>query len=86
MKIKYIQCMSNRNTTYKNISESSVWIDGEQYDFPGSLILFPGISTQTGGAIIDARRDGGELYITVLRRYAGDVPPECDGEYHEVTK
>lgn len=84
MKIKYSPCVSNRNTEYINITESSIEIDGELYEFPADAVQFPNISMQTSGAIIDARRENGELYLTVLRRYTGSVPPECDGEYHEV--
>lgn len=86
MKIKYSPCMSNRNTSYKIITESLIEIDGERYEFPNDSVQFPDIAIQTSGAIIEARRENGKLYLTVLRRYIGSVPPECDGEYQEVTE
>lgn len=60
-------------------------IDGEEFSFDPLDVSWPDIFAQTDGRIIEARRDdGGSLWLTVRRFYAGGRPSWDDGQYHEV--
>jgi len=83
MKIKYSPIKSNRDTEITPI-ENGVMIDGEEHEFPEEIVEFPDVAGQSGGAIIEAKRVDGELYLTVLRRYTSGRPAWDTGEYHEV--
>jgi hypothetical protein len=86
MKLKYSPCSSSRDTRIEVVSASLLSIEGEPYEFAAAAVAWPGIAEQTGGAIIEAHREDGELCLTVLRRYSGPRPQWDDGEYHEVTE
>jgi hypothetical protein len=83
MKIKYSPIKSNRDTEIMVI-EDGVKIDGEEHVFPPDLVEYMDVVEKSGGAIIEAKRVDGELYLTVLRRYTSGRPAWDTGEYHEV--
>lgn len=83
MKIKYSPIKSNR-TTEIEVIENGVMIDGEAHEFPEEIVEFPDIAEKSGGAILEAKRVDGELYLTALRRYTGGRPAWDTGEYHEI--
>ena len=82
MKIKYSPIKSNRDTEIKVI-ENGIVIDGEEYIFPDEIVEVPDAAAQTEGAILEAHRTDGELYLTILRRYTGGRPSWDTGEYHD---
>ena len=86
MRIKYSPCKSNRDTTINVIDENALTIDGEEHSFDAESVAWPDISAETNGAIIEAHREGGELHLTVLRKYTSSCSEWDDGQYHEVTE
>ena len=84
MKIKYSPIKSNR-TTEIEVIENGVMIDGEAHEFPEEIVEFPDVAEKSGGAIIEAKRMDGELYLTILRRYTGGRPVWDTAGYHDVT-
>jgi len=97
MKLKYGPCKwnpyaaSNFPDTTKPDTEAAVSganmlvIDGVEYEFDADSVEFPDIHEQTGGAIIEAHRESGELFVTIRRFYTGS-PCMDDCQYHEVTE
>lgn len=86
MKIKYSPCKTNRDTNIKVLGANSLTIDGELYEFDESSVAWPEVSEQTGGRIIEARRDDdGELWLTVRRFYTVSCASWDTGDFHEVT-
>lgn len=85
MRIKYSPCGSNRDTSIEVLGENTIAIDGETYDFDPLDVAWPTIREDTGGAIIEANRDEkGELWLTVLRFYAGNCSEWDTAEFHKV--
>ena len=74
------------NTQIEFLTENSVLIDGETYEFDEDSQNFPDIMTQSDGMFLDAHRDDiGELYLTIRRFYTDTERPEWDtGGYHEI--
>lgn len=98
MKIKYSPCKWNEyaapqfpegtkpDTEIEALSANSLTTDGELFEFDESSVAWPDVSEQTGGRIIEARRDDdGELWLTVRRFYTGSCASWDTGDYHEVT-
>lgn len=97
MKLKYSPIMWNPNAAHNfyadvrpdtlilPLSETSLEVDGEVYEFPADVIQFDDVMTQTDGVIIEAHREGGELYVTLRRFYTEDCSAWDTGEYQEVS-
>ena len=83
MNLKYSPCKSSHDTLIAVTAESTITIDGEDYEFDDSVI-WPDISEQTDGRILEAHRESGELYITVRRFYTGSCSGWDTAEFHEV--
>lgn len=74
------------DTEIKVISAHSLTIDGELFEFDEVSVAWPGVSEQTEGRIIEARRDDdGELWLTVRRFYTGSCAAWDSGTYWEVS-
>lgn len=91
MKIKYSPAVWNydpnritaQDTAIEAISENSIAIDGELYEFDTASVEFPDIVAQTNEHILEAHRDeSGELYLTVRRYYTKDCDAWDTGDYH----
>ena len=54
------------------MDDNSLNIDFELYEFDSSDVAWPTISADTDGVILEAHREGGELYVTVRRFYTID--------------
>lgn len=85
MHIKYSPCKSDRDTEIQVIDHNAIKIDGDPFEFPADAVAFPDIATQTGRAILEAHREGGELFLTVLRFYSGSCSSWDTGTYQEGT-
>lgn len=97
MKIKYSPCKWNPNaeanlplgtlpdTEIKRIDENTITIDGEPQEFPPEAVAFPGIAEASQGRILEAHREGGELFLTVRRFYMGSCSAWDTGDYQELT-
>ena len=70
MRIKYIPSNGTMNTSIKYIDENAISIDGEEYRFDSESIAWPHIVIDTNDKILEAHRENGELYLTVLRQYS----------------
>jgi len=85
MKIKYSPMRSSRETIIKRLSENAIEIDGELHEFDERSVIWPNIREDSKGAITEAHRVAGELYLTVLCRYTGSSRPAWDtGDYQEI--
>jgi len=82
MKIKYSPCASSHNTKIIITSDATLDIDGVPYELSLGDSEWPDIWEQTGGVIIEAHKEQGELFLTVLRRYVESCPWD-DGQYHK---
>lgn len=92
MKIKYgpvkwnpyakIEAMPD--TVIEPVDDNSLKIDGELYEFDEQSVEFPEIRQQTNERILEAHREDGELYLTVMRFYTRTCHPWDTGGYHEV--
>jgi gamma-glutamylcysteine synthetase len=83
MKVKYQPIKSTYDTAFI-FGKDSITIDGIEYTFDAASVLWPDINAQTDGAILEAHRENGELYITVLRRYTGSWQSWYSPDYMEV--
>jgi hypothetical protein len=83
MKLKYSPIASNRETTIK-VSKDTLTIDGTDYTFDAKSVVWPNINAQTGGAILEAHREDGEVCATVPRRYTGSWQAWYSPDYVEV--
>lgn len=83
MKVKYQPIKSTYDTAF-SFGKDSITIDGIEYTFDADSVAWPDINTQTDGAILEAHRENGELYITVLRRYTGGWQSWYSPDYVEV--
>lgn len=84
MKLKYSPINSNRDTSIKVLDQDTIEIDGEVFEFDPGSIQWPDIRQQTNGAITEAHREDGELYLTVRRRYTRSCSGWDTGDYHDV--
>ena len=48
----------------------TVKVDAETYSFDSTDVAWPNIAADTNGVIQEAHVEGGELYLTILRRYS----------------
>ena len=85
MKIKYSPTKDCRNTIIEVVDENTVIIDGIEESFDSGSVSYPDIGEETDCRIIEAHRENGELYLTVVRHYIGSFSEWDDGQYHEVT-
>jgi len=69
--IKYSPIKSAKETFIKITSDISLEIDGEEFVFPESIVLFENLNNLTDGKIIEAHRENDILYVTVRRFYTG---------------
>ena len=83
MKVKYQPIKSTYDTVI-SVSKNTITIDGQDYTFDSESVAWPDINTQTDGAILEAYRENGELFITVLRRYTGGWQSWYTPDYTEV--
>ena len=58
------------DTAITIVDQWTVQIDGEMYSFDETDVAWPTINADTNGVIQEAHMEGGELYITILRRYS----------------
>ena len=85
MKLKYSPCKHDRDTLITPLDDNALNIDGEVYEFDPADVAWPTISQDTEGVILEAHREGGELYVTVRRFYSSSCGQWDDGQYHEGT-
>ncbi len=83
MKVRYQPIKSTYDTAFI-FGKDSITIDGMEYTFDADSVSWPDINTQTDGAILEAHRKNGELYITALRRYTGSWQSWYTPDYVEV--
>ena len=86
MHIKYSPCHSNKDTVITVKDDTTIVIDGEEYIFDADGVQWPNVAKETNGAILEAHREDGELYLTVMRFYSGSCSAWDTGKYHEVTE
>ena len=86
MRIKYSPQKAEHDTTIRVIDQNTISIDGVEHGFDEESVSYPDIAQETQCAIIEAHRENGELYLTVLRQYAISCSEWDDGQYHEVTE
>lgn len=90
MHIKYSPCNSNKDTviTVKSLTAPEVLdIGGREIGpFDADGIQWPEVAKETGGAILEAHRTDGELYLTAVRFYSGSCSEWDTGDYREVTE
>ena len=85
MNLKYSPCKHDRDTLITVMDDNSLSIDGEVYEFDPMDVAWPTIAQDTNGVILEAHREGGELFCTVRRFYSGGCGDWDTGDYHEVT-
>jgi hypothetical protein len=97
MKLKFGPCLWNPyaahnfpgclpDTVIEVLNENTLRVDGELHEFDEASVAWPEVSEQTGGRIIEARRDDdGELWLTVRRFYSASCGVWDTEDYHEVT-
>ena len=86
MHIKYSPCNGKKNTDITVKDATTIVIDGEEYVFDADGVQWPSVAKETDGAILEAHRENGELYLTVMRFYSGSCSEWDTGKYHEVTE
>ena len=85
MHIKYSPQKAEHDTIINVIDDNTISINGVAHGFDAESISYPDIAQETQCAILEAHREDGELYLTVLRQYTGSCSEWDDGQYHEVT-
>jgi hypothetical protein len=78
MKIKWFT-YGGIEQVFKYVDENTINIDGEDYTFQLDAVIYPDVAKQTNGLILEANKQNGELYLTVLRLSYN--PLWNDGEY-----
>ena len=86
MRIKYSPQKAEHDTIIKVIDENTVSIDSVEHGFDVESVAYPDIAQETQWAIIEAHRENGELYLTVLRQYKLSCSEWDDGQYYEATE
>jgi len=81
MKLKYSPVHSTKNTIIEATGESTLRIDGVDYEFDTESVTWPDISEQTEGVILEAHREDGKLFVTVRRFYSGSCSGWDTGAY-----
>jgi hypothetical protein len=75
------------DTTIECIDENTILVDGKTYEFGLGTVIWDDVSAQTDGAILEAKRVDGELWLTVRRYYTDLERPEWDtGDYHDIKR
>jgi hypothetical protein len=86
--IKFSPCLAKKDTIIKKLSDTAISIDGEEigpFDLDG--VSWPNVSTETAGAVNEAHRADGDLYLTVTRYYTStviSVTKTANGTYTEI--
>ena len=86
MRIKYSPQQAGHDTKIEFVDENTVRIDSVEHGFDAESVTYPDIAQETQCATLEAHREDGELYLTVLRQYTGSCSEWDDGQYHEVTE
>ncbi len=68
------------------VDENQITIDGEVYEFDPESVAWDDINQLTNGAILEAKRVDGTLWLTVKRQYTADCTAWDTGEYHEINR
>ena len=84
MRIKYSPQKAGHDTVIKYVDNDTISIDGVEHGFDAESVQYPDIAQETNCAILEAHREGEELYLTVLRQYMVSCSNFDDGKYHEV--
>jgi len=85
MCIKYSPQKADHDTIIKVIDENTVDIDGVEHGFDAESIAYPDIAQETQCAILEAHRENGELYLTILRQYTSSWREWYSTDYVQVT-
>jgi hypothetical protein len=80
---RYADPMSHEpDTAITIVDQWTVNVDAETYSFDSTDVAWPNIAADTSGVIQEAHLEGGELYLTILRRYSERTGCPWDtGEY-----
>ena len=84
MRIKYSPQKAGHDTIIKVIDENTVSIDGIEHGFDAESVAYPDIAQETQYAILEAHRENGELFLTVLRQYRTSWREWYSDEYQEL--
>jgi hypothetical protein len=96
MKIKYSPCKwtpyaahhfsptTKPDTIIKVLGPDTIQIDGELYEFSPLDVQWPKINEQTNGVIQEARRENGELFVTIRRFYTQSCSGWDTAQFHDV--
>ena len=85
MRIKYSPQKADHDTVIKYVDKNTVTIDGIEESFDSASVTYPDIANETESRILEAHREDGELYLTIIRHYTVSCHEWDTGEYHEVT-
>ena len=85
MRIKYSPQKADHDTIINVIDENTVSIDGAEHSFDAESVAYPDIAQETQCAILEAHRENGELFLTVLRQYTTSWQEWYCADYSEVT-
>jgi hypothetical protein len=84
MKVKFSPCRSDKDTVFEYIDHNKIKIDGEEFEFDALSVEWPDILKQSGGKILEAKRDDlNVLQVVVLRFYTVDLSWDT-GDYHDI--
>lgn len=72
MKIKHTPQYNGKTTEIEKLTEHSLKINGETYEFSNQDGDYPDISTETNGAIQQAECKDGVLWIQIFTGYSAD--------------
>ena len=86
MRIKYSPQKAEHDTVIKYIDENTISIDGEEHGFDCESVNYPDIATETDCRILEAHREKGELYLTIIRQYTTSWQEWYSADYVEVTE
>lgn len=75
MKIKYSPTKTNQSTGIEKISEYSLTINGELFEFSNQDGDYPNINEETEGVILSAKVEDSVLWIEVKREYTTEEKP-----------
>ena len=84
MRIKYSPQKADHDTIIKVIDENTVSVDGVEHEFDPESVSFPYVAQETQYAVLEAHRENGELFLTVLRQYTTSWQEWYSPDYVEV--
>ena len=84
MRIKYSPQKAEHDTIIKVIDENTVNINGMEHGFDAESVAYPDIAQETQCAILEAHRENGELFLTILRQYTVSWQEWYCADYMEV--